>query len=222
MLMFPRKSSSAIPRSRFRAPQHLGFQIALIILPVLLATACGKFFPSATTLVAIQVTPSNPSVQLGGTQQFTATGTFGDSSSQNLTSSVTWTSSATNVASINSSGLATAAATGTTTITAAESGISGLTTLTISTTGGGALTISCPACTANGTNAFIAPLTLGQVTFTATSNNQTVSPTWSSSNPAVANINSSTGVATLITAGTITISASSTSNGSGSVTLTVQ
>ena len=221
MLMFPRKSSSAIPRSRFRAPQHLGFKIALIILPVLLATACGKFFPSATTLVAIQVTPSNPSVQLGGTQQFTATGTFGDSSSQNLTSSVTWTSSAANVASINSSGLATAAATGTTTITAAESGISGLTTLTVSTTGGGALTISCSGCLSQGTGTFTATLVTGSVTFTATNNGSAVTPTWSSSNTAVANINSSSGVATLITKGSTTISA--TANGaSGSVTLTVE
>ena len=221
MLKSSRRSSPAIRPTRFRSPQHIGFKIALMILPAVLATACGKFFPSASTLVAISVTPSNPSVQLSGTQQFTATGTFGDSSSQNVTSSVTWTSSATNVATINSSGLATAAATGTTTITAAESGISGVTTMTVSTTGGGTLTISCSGCLSQGSGTFTATLVTGSVTFTATNNGSVVSPTWSSSNPAVANINSSSGVATLITTGTTTISA--TANGaSGSVTLTVQ
>lgn len=219
MLKFPRKCPPGIGRTRFRSPQHLGFKVALIILPALLATACGKFFPSASSLVAISISPSNTTIGLSVTQQFTATGTFGDSSSKNITSSVAWSSSSTNVATINSSGLATSVATGTTTITAAESGISGVTTLTVSTTGG-SLTISCSGCTSTGAGTFSAPLGQGTVTFTAMLGGQTVSPTWSSSNSAVASINSSTGVATLITTGTTTIQASS-NGASGSVTLTV-
>jgi hypothetical protein len=48
-----------------------------------------------------------------------------------------------------------------------------------------------------------------------------VAPTWSSSNVSVANINSSTGIATLVAAGTTTISAS-LNGATGSVSLTVQ
>ena len=42
------------------------------------------------TLTSIAVTPANPTIQFGGTQQFAATGTYSDGSTQNLTGSVTW------------------------------------------------------------------------------------------------------------------------------------
>ena len=45
---------------------------------------------TAATLQSIAVTPANPSIAKGPTQQFTATGTYSDSSTQNLTSQVTW------------------------------------------------------------------------------------------------------------------------------------
>jgi hypothetical protein len=65
-------------------------------------------------------------------------------------------------------------------------------------------------------------LTSGSVTFIATnSSSQIVTPTWSSTSTGVANINSATGVATLVATGTTTISAQA-SGASGSVTLTVQ
>src|SRR5262249_3252599 len=51
----------------------------------------------APTLTTIQVTPSNPTVTVGGTQQFTATGLYSDQSTQDLTTQVTWTSSNTAV-----------------------------------------------------------------------------------------------------------------------------
>ena len=56
----------------------------------------------SAVLVSIAVTPANPSIALGGTQQFTATGTYSDGSTQNLTSSATWASSSTTVATITS------------------------------------------------------------------------------------------------------------------------
>ena len=89
---------------------------------------------STPVLVSIAVTPANPSGPVGATQQFTATGTYSDGTSHNVTTSVTWSSSNTGVASIGSSGLATAVAVGTTTITASSEGISGSTTLTITPT----------------------------------------------------------------------------------------
>lgn len=82
-------------------------------------------------LVSIAVTPANPNVAAGSTQQFVATGTYSDSSRQNLTTSVAWASSSTPVATISTGGLATAVAPGSTTITAVLGTISGSTTLTV-------------------------------------------------------------------------------------------
>ena len=59
-----------------------------------------------SVLLSIAVTPPNPSIPKGTTQQLTATGTYSDGSIQELTSSVTWVSSNSAVATINASGLA--------------------------------------------------------------------------------------------------------------------
>jgi hypothetical protein len=80
-------------------------------------------------LVSITVTPTNPTISAGTTQQFTATGTYSDNSTKTL--SPNWTSSSKAVATINSSGLATAAGVGSTTITANSGGIKGTTTLLV-------------------------------------------------------------------------------------------
>ena len=84
------------------------------------------------TLVSIAVTPANPSIAQGATQQFTATGTYSDGGTLNITGSVTWSSANTAVATINGTGLATGVAQGTATIQATSGSISGSTTLTVS------------------------------------------------------------------------------------------
>src|SRR6202040_3188932 len=86
---------------------------------------------TGATLQSIAVTPANPSITKGATQQFTATGTFSDGTTQNLTSSVTWSSGTTSIATINTTGLATGAGIGTSTITATSGVISGSTVLTV-------------------------------------------------------------------------------------------
>lgn len=190
---------------------------------VVAAGGCGKFFPDAGTLVAITISPNNPTIQPGKTQQFTATGTFGNNSTKDISSSVTWSSSNANAATINSSGLATAGtSTGVnTTITAKSGSQTASTTLTISNQSSNGLTISCTGCISQGSGTFTALLSSRSVTFTATdSNSNVVSPTWNSSNSAVASIGS-TGLTTLTSAGQTTITAQ-TSGASGSVTLTVQ
>ena len=88
-------------------------------------------FVPAATLTAITVTPSNPSIQAGNTQPFTATGTYSDNSTQNITAQVSWSSSITGVATINSSGVASGVATGSSIITATQGSISGNTTLKV-------------------------------------------------------------------------------------------
>jgi uncharacterized protein YjdB len=86
---------------------------------------------TAATLQSIAVTPASPSIAKGLTEQFTATGTYSDNSTQNLTSQVTWSSGTTSTATITAGGLATAAAAGTSTISATSGAIVGSTLLTV-------------------------------------------------------------------------------------------
>ncbi len=89
-------------------------------------------------LASIAVTPANPSIAAGTTQQFTATGTFSDATTLNITTSVVWSSSTTTMATISSnSGMATGIMPGTTVISATSGTISGNTTLTVTAMAGG-------------------------------------------------------------------------------------
>jgi hypothetical protein len=81
-------------------------------------------------LTSIAVTPVNPSISVGGAQQFVATGAYNDGSTGDVTSSVYWSSSNTSVASVNATGLATANGTGSSTINAMYNGVNGSTVLT--------------------------------------------------------------------------------------------
>jgi uncharacterized protein YjdB len=99
-------------------------------------------------LVAISVSPLEASVALNATQQFTATGYYSDSSTQDLTDSVTWSSSDVGEASISniagSQGLATGLATGAVVITATDpsSAIAGIAALDVT---GPAISLSTSA-----------------------------------------------------------------------------
>ncbi len=69
-------------------------------------------------LTGILVTPANPTILAGTTEQFTATGYYANGTKQNLTMDVVWTSSAPGVATINNAGLATSLSGGSATINA--------------------------------------------------------------------------------------------------------
>jgi hypothetical protein len=81
-------------------------------------------------LVSLSVSPLNPSVANGTGQAFTATGIFTDGTFQDLTASVTWTSSDMAVASVTAN-QAQALSTGQTFIEASLDGRSASTTLTV-------------------------------------------------------------------------------------------
>jgi len=86
----------------------------------------------AATLEAITVAPVNsPTVVIGKTLQFTATGQYSDGTSKDLTTQVTWASSLTSVATINANGLTTGVAVGGTDIFATLGNISGGSTLSV-------------------------------------------------------------------------------------------
>ena len=70
------------------------------------------------TLTALAITPVNPSLAKGLTKQFMATGTYSDGTSPDVTTSVTWSSANTLVATVNASGLASGVAIGSSVITA--------------------------------------------------------------------------------------------------------
>lgn len=180
---------------------------------------------TAATLVSIAVTPTNPSVAKGLTQQFTATGTYTDSSTQDLTASVTWSSSDTSKATISnaggSQGLATTLAAGSTTITATSGAISNNTTLTVT-----AATLVSIAVTP--TNPSIAKGLTQQFTATGTytdasTQDLTTSVTWSSSDTAkatISNAGGTRGLASSVAAGSPTITATSGAV-SGNTTLSI-
>lgn len=107
--------------------------IGLISITILGMSACssktssnssGQNSPPTPTLTSISVT-ENPSGNLaaGFSAQFTAVGTYSDSSSANINSMVSWNSSNSGIASIGSNGSATGLTAGTTNITAAVSGV---------------------------------------------------------------------------------------------------
>ncbi len=158
----------------------------------------------ALALMSITVTPANSSIPLGRNQQFTATGNYNDGSHQNLTATVTWSSSKTSVATIAAGGLATSVAQGSTTITATSGKIAGSTMLTV----------SAPALVSIAVTPANADINSGNTEqFTATGTytdgsqaNITASVSWSSSYTAVATINSA-GLATGAGGGTASIAA---------------
>jgi len=119
-------------------------------------------------LNSISVTPAQPSVSAGKTQQFVATGHLTNGSTQDLTPFATWSSAQTNVATIAPGGVATGVAPATASITATMGAISGLAALTVTETN---LIVVAPA---------TASLAVGKPqTFQATGSSTTAGVDWS-------------------------------------------
>jgi uncharacterized protein YjdB len=104
---------------------------------------------ASASLTSIAVAPASPTIGTGATQQFSATGTFADGSTQDITSQVSWTSSNTAVATIGASGLATGVSAGTSTIQATQGSVVGSATLTVQAAALSITTTSLPAGSVN-------------------------------------------------------------------------
>ena len=87
--------------------------------------------PAAASLVSLALTPSTGSVMMGQTAQFKATGNYSDGSMTDLSAAVSWTSSASGIASVSANGLATGLTAGTASIAAYVSGFSASAALTV-------------------------------------------------------------------------------------------
>jgi Big-like domain-containing protein len=161
-------------------------------------------------LAAIVVTPALPSLSPGETQQFTATGAFADGSTQDLTRTVSWSSSNTAVATISMTsptiGLAQTLTAGTTTITASSAGVSGTTLLTVSSAVIASIEVTpSPLILAKGTTGQLAAI----ATYSDDSTKDiSATASWTSSDTAIATVNA-TGVARGVQAGSAMITAAS-------------
>ena len=100
------------------------------LLALALAVSCTGFFVNPT-LSSVTVGPNPLNLTQGNKQQMTATGTFDDGTTKTLTSGVVWSSSATSVAPVSSSGQVSAASSGTATITAQSGTVSGTATVNV-------------------------------------------------------------------------------------------
>jgi uncharacterized protein YjdB len=168
---------------------------------------------TAATLQSISVAPATPSIALGTTQQFTATGTYSDLSTANITTSATWASSVPGTASISAgTGLAHGLVAGTTQITAMLGTVVSasiplkVTTATLKSI---AVTPATPSIGLSATQQFSAIGTYSD----GTTQDITDNVLWASSNTSAATINASSGLATGVGAGTAQITA--TQGGAG-------
>jgi hypothetical protein len=210
--------------------KKLLFAAALALLAAL--TGCGdKQIPF---LVSIAVAPAAADVPAGQTVQYQAEGTYSDNSMRDITNFVTWASSVLPVAAINAGGLASTFTQGTSTVTASLTGLNG------TVNGSATLTVGAPVLTSIFVTDAAMPLpgatSLTMVTIAKGTSHQflaygiysdggvrnlTTMATWSSAPVSVATITNA-GLATGVTAGTATVTATDpTTSDSASVTLDV-
>ena len=181
---------------------------------------------TAPPLTSITVNPATATMSVNTTRQFTAQGTYADSSTADLTDSVTWSTGLASVISVSNAagtrGLVTALAVGTDNVIASMSGIVGMATVTVSV-----IPLVSIAVTPN-------PLTLPQnltllLKATATYGDQstqdvTTSATWTVADSSVAtvgNLGTAAGQVTGLKANSSTTVTATLSGKSGSATVNV-
>ena len=212
---------------------------ASFILPAaVLLGGCGGGSSSNLTggttppaLTSVSITSAATTVNIGATVQFTATAKYSDGSSTDVTTSATWSSSDATVASIQSTGqanpgLGLGVAAGAANITASFKAMSGQATLTVNS---GNISPIITSIAVGPAGASVSVGSTVQFTATASYSDGSVKPVtttvaWSSSNSAIASIQTSgqttPGLATAVAPGQATITAS-LDGISGNVMLTV-
>jgi hypothetical protein len=169
-------------------------------------TAATTLTVGAPAIVSLSVSPTASTIPLGTMQPFQATATYTDGSTQDLTASANWSSSAPGVAMVNATGSATTLSMGSTTISATSSGASAGAVLTVTA----ALPVSLAVSPQSSSIAFGAQQQFQAfLTYSdGTVQNVTNVVNWTSTVPAVATVNS-TGLATAVAAGSTNIFAAS-------------
>jgi Bacterial Ig-like domain (group 2) len=175
---------------------------------------------SGKPVTGLAINPTNASIHPTGQQQLTATATYSDGTTGDVTTSAAWTSSDNTIATVGTGtttpGLATGVAPGSVDITASFQNVKADTILNVATTGG-----TITAFQVSATNPSIAPgRTLQLISRVLYSDNSalevTSSTTWTSSNPAVVTVQTQNqgapGQLSGLAAGTSTITASYNGN----------
>lgn len=187
-----------------------GLTTALSLGSLAISASSGSISASTTAnvqssvLTSLAIDPANAKLAHLTSQQFHATGTYTDGSTQNLTGKVSWTSSNNPVATIASAGLLSTLTPGTTTITATLGSIATSTTLEVTN----ATIFSISVSPSRQTIAVGTALAFSAVGRFSDNTAQTITrdSTWSSDNPAVAAIGIG-GTANAVGTGTANISA---------------
>jgi trimeric autotransporter adhesin len=202
--------------------------IILATAAVVLVVGCNGFFIDPT-LTAISVSPSAATISpcsapvagISCTVQLQATGTFNDGSTGQT--SVTWTSSNTAIASVNTGGLVSGVSAGSATISAASGSVTPGTS-SISVCGVSATSISITGPTTASLSATPSSLVY-TATGTSGQGNITSQVIWQSSNTSVATISNQSGtsgqITGLLSQGTTNITATACGITSNTITLTV-
>jgi hypothetical protein len=186
------------------------------------ATGSVSLTVTSATLTSIAIkTTGKPFTAPGGQVQYTATGTYSDGSTQNISTAVVWASSNPTVATISNNGLATGQGAGSTDITAKQGSVTGTTSLAVTSAQLVSLTVSSP-----NTSSKLAANTSVQLKATGTfadGNTQdlTNSAAWTSNDAAVATVSANAGGVRGIAPGTATISAVFGSVPAGMISLNV-
>ena len=188
--------------------------VAVAGLPASACKATPTAASSATTISSVSVTGTVPAI--GSTAQYTATVTFGDSSTKDVSGTATWVSFNPSVATVSPTGVVTAVAPGTSVLEATYQGAAGATNLTVTngnTVSNVAVAGNVPAL--GSTSPFTATATFSD----GSTQDVTSKATWVSFTPSVATVSSS-GVVTAVAGGTAVLKATYQGS-SGTFTLTV-
>ena len=185
-----------------------------LILSALLAACGGDSSAPAPVVASVEVSPPTSSKQVGETVQLSAT--VKDASGNILSGqSVTWSSSATTVASVSGAGLVTANAIGSATISASAGGKTGNSSITVVPEPIASIELS----TVNDTLLVGETLQLNATLRDQQGNVVTRNVTWTSNGPTVASVDGQ-GLVTAVGDGVTTITASA-DNRSASATIRV-
>jgi uncharacterized protein YjdB len=174
---------------------------------------------TSAQLRSISVTPASPSVPLGLGQPFTASGSYTDGTTRDITGSVTWTSSNAEVATVSTDGLAFGQDIGKTQLTASLDDVSESTSLEV--TGAIILSVAVSPSTASIPAGTTERYSASAFFSDGTRKDVTASATWTASDTAVATVDASGVARGVAMGGPVTLTASvGNVSGTGEVTVT--
>jgi uncharacterized protein YjdB len=182
-------------------------------------TAAVSVGSQAAVFTSIQVSPANPVVASGATQQFSATALDQNGNAMATQPTFNWTSGATSTGTIDATGQFSSLSSGTSVITATSGSVSGSTTVTVNAPTPILSTISISPANSS--------INVGSTQqMTADKRDQNGNPisaavNWSCDNPSVGTVDPVTGFFSAMKAGSTIITAISQGNISGTTVVTV-